>query len=115
MRVPGTYRLAASRVVSHSPGYSKSRPGSHGYRPAASAGLLDPSEHPFKDGTFYSNFGGSAIRYDKVPGALGVLESSTTPCRSGLRADRVGGAEGLGLFRLQVHKADLPRRRVCQN
>ena len=92
MRVPGTYRLAASRVVSHSPGYSKSRPGSHGYRPAASAGLLDPSEHPFKDGTFYSNFGGSAIRYDKVPGALGMLESLDNPLPIGI-AMRIEWAE----------------------
>ena len=33
----------------------------------------------------------------------------------GDEVDRVGGAEGLALFRLQVHKADLPRRRVCQD
>src|SRR5271166_2666509 len=43
-----------------------------------------PSEHPFKDGTFYSNFGGSAIRYDKVPGALGVLESPDNPLPIGI-------------------------------
>ena len=42
MRVPGTYRLAASRVVSHSPGYSKSRPGSHGYRPSRLGGPARP-------------------------------------------------------------------------
>jgi len=43
-----------------------------------------PSEHPFKDGTFCSNFGGSAIRYDKVPGALGVLESPDNPLPIGI-------------------------------
>jgi len=43
-----------------------------------------PSEHPFKDGTFYSNFGGSAIRHAKVPGALGVLESPDTPLPIGI-------------------------------
>ena len=75
-----------------------------------------PSEHPFKDGTFYSNFGGVAIRYDEVPGALGMLESPRQPpADRDCAADRVGGAEGLALFRLQVHKVDLPRRRVCPN
>src|SRR5271166_5716266 len=51
-----------------------------------------PSEHPFKDGTFYSNFGGSAIRYDKVPGALGVLESPDKPLPIGI-ALRIEWAE----------------------
>ena len=32
-----------------------------------------------------------------------------------VRADRVGKADGLALFQIQVHKADLPRRRVCQH
>ena len=51
-----------------------------------------PSEHPFKDGTFYSNFGGSAIRYDKVPGALGMLESPDNPLPIGI-ALRIEWAE----------------------
>jgi hypothetical protein len=67
------------------------------------------------DSTFYSNFGGSAICYGEVPGALGVLESPDSPMPIGI----VFGAEwtvvGLALFRLQIHKADLPRRRVCQD
>ena len=33
----------------------------------------------------------------------------------GDEADRVGKAEGLALFQLQVHKVDLPRRWVCQD
>ena len=51
-----------------------------------------PSEHPFKDGTFYSNFGGSAIRYDKVPVALGMLESPDNPLPIGI-ALRIEWAE----------------------
>ena len=43
-----------------------------------------PSEHPFKDSTFYSNFGGVAIRHDKVPGALGMLESPDNPLPIGI-------------------------------
>ena len=54
--------------------------------------LSRPSEHPFKDGTFSSNFGGSAIRYDKVPGILGMLESLDNPLPIGI-AMRIEWAE----------------------
>ena len=44
------------------------------------------------DSTFYSNFGGAAIRYGEVPGALGVLESPDNPMPIGI-ALRIEWAE----------------------
>ena len=42
--------------------------------------------------TPYSNFGGAAIRYGEVPGALGVLESPDNPMPIGI-ALRIEWAE----------------------
>ena len=44
------------------------------------------------DSIFYSNFGGSAIRYDKAPGALGMLEPPDNPLPIGI-ALRIEWAE----------------------
>ncbi len=44
------------------------------------------------DSIFYSNFGGAAIRYGEVPGALGVLESPDNPMPIGI-ALRIEWAE----------------------
>ena len=70
---------------------------------------LHTSEHPLMDSIFDSNFGGAAIRYGEVPGDMGVLESPDNPLPIGIACGSSGRAEGLALFRLQVHKADLPR------
>jgi hypothetical protein len=64
---------------------------------------------------YYTNFGNAAIRYGEVPGALGALESPDNHMPVGMVFPIGWTAEGLAVFRLQVHKADLPGRWVCLN
>jgi hypothetical protein len=67
------------------------------------------------DGAYYSNFGGAVIRHGEDPDVLGVLEAPDNHMPIGIAFQAGGTAEGLALFRLQVHKADLPGRWVCLN
>ena len=47
--------------------------------------------------TPYSNFGGAAIRYGEVPGALGVLESPDNPMPIGIACGSSGRSRGPGV------------------
>jgi hypothetical protein len=66
-------------------------------------------------GKFDSSLGGMALRYGEVSGVIGVFEAPDNPMPLGMAFPSGGTAEGLALFRLQVHKADLPGRWVCLN
>ena len=61
-------------------------------------------------GKFDSNLGGVAIRYGEVIGVIGVLDAPDTPIPIRMAFGAVRTAEGRALFRLQVHRADLPGR-----
>ena len=66
-------------------------------------------------GKLGSNLGGVAICFGEVSGVIGVFRSARHPLRIGMTFGAVRTAEGRALFRLQVHRADLPGRWVCLN
>jgi hypothetical protein len=57
---------------------------------------------------YYTNFGDAAIRYDEVPGTIGVLEAPDNRMPIGI-ALRIGWvAEGLALFRPVIGSEEIP-------
>jgi hypothetical protein len=63
---------------------------------------------------YSTNFGGAAIRYGEVPGAIGVLESPDNHMPIGMAFPLGWTAEGLALFRLVIGGEEIPGRWVCR-